>query len=114
MQIVDKPWGHEKIWAKTDKYVGKFLYINSNSKLSLQYHVKKEETINVLEGRLYLHYGGKSGQKVTVLSPGESFHIKPKMVHRFEARDVPVILLEVSTPELHDVVRLEDDYERAG
>ena len=114
MVSIEKPWGHEKVWANNENYAAKFLHINAGSKLSLQYHVKKQETIYVLEGKLYLHYGSKDRQEVKVMSPGETFHIKPRMVHRFEARDVPIVLVEVSTPELDDIVRLEDDYGRAA
>lgn len=112
-KYVEKPWGHEEIWANTKNYVGKILYINKKSRLSLQYHVKKEETIRVISGTLFLHYEDKSmGIKEEVLKSGDSIHIPPMTIHRFEARDEPVILVEVSTIELDDVVRVEDDYNR--
>jgi len=110
---VNKPWGSEEIWAHTPRYVGKILYINPNSKLSLQYHNEKEETIRVLKGRLYLHREVNKELIVTQLVEGDTFHIPTKTVHRFEAREEAVELVEVSTSQLDDVVRLQDDYERA-
>lgn len=112
-RLVKKPWGHEEIWAETDRYVGKFLYINENSRLSRQYHNVKTETIYVLEGRLVLETAsGPDSFSERILERGEVFHVSPGTIHRFGARDVPVVLAEVSTPELDDVVRLEDDYAR--
>lgn len=105
---VAKPWGYEKIWAHTDKYVGKLLYIRKGSRLSLQYHKIKEETIYVLEGTLTL----LSEDNMIDLSPEETYHIPPGTVHRFVARHGDVKLMEVSTPELDDIVRLEDDHGR--
>jgi len=95
---VDKPWGHELIWAKTDRYVGKILHIKAGHALSLQYHERKDETVFLLSGR--------------VLEAGESFHITPRMRHRMIA-ETDCDVLEASTPELDDVVRLEDRYGRA-
>ncbi len=110
---VSKPWGHEEIWAHTNDYVGKILYINRNSKLSLQYHQHKEETIRVLRGRLYLHYGeNKDSLQVMEMVEGDTYHVLPNHIHRFEARDEAVELVEVSTNHLSDVVRIEDDYSR--
>jgi len=114
VKYVSKPWGHEEIWAHTDKYVGKILYINPNSKLSLQYHNEKEETIRVLKGTLYLHHAPK-GNKDTIISKlveGDVYHVPVGQVHRFEAREEAVELVEVSTTQLDDVVRIEDDYSR--
>jgi mannose-6-phosphate isomerase len=113
--IVNKPWGHEEIWAQTNDYVGKVLHINEGQRLSLQYHEKKEETIKVLSGRLEVVYSRqKDGElKSIVLEEGDSFHIFPLMIHRFCAtQGTDVDLLEVSTNYLEDVVRLEDDYNR--
>ena len=112
--IVKKPWGHEEIWACTQDYVGKILHIKKGCRLSLQYHNVKEETIKVLEGTLHLHHKlpGSDSLQVDILCVGESFHVLPKMIHRFEARDDDVTLVEVSTPHLKDVVRLNDDYGR--
>ena len=110
---IDKPWGCEVIWAKTDKYVGKMLFIQAGAKLSLQYHRVKDETILVDKGRIKLHWfeDGDSVPRVQVLTPGESRHIPPGTIHRFEAIDNACVL-EVSTTELDDVVRLDDDYGR--
>ncbi|MBP05033.1 MAG: cupin [Euryarchaeota archaeon] len=111
-EIVNKPWGFEKIWAKTDKYVGKILHINPGQRLSLQYHNVKDETIYVLSGNLRLVLN--ECETETFMPEGTSYRIKPGVVHRFEAPPLmSVILLEVSTPELDDVVRLRDDYERS-
>ena len=113
MRVVTKPWGREEIWAESDKYVGKTLFINKGHRLSLQYHRKKTETIRVLEGSLDLVLQDPGGDLVTErLEPGDSYHIDPWKVHRFAARDTDVVLVEVSTPELDDVVRVNDDYSR--
>lgn len=112
MRRVEKPWGHEEIWADCQKYAGKILHIKSGHRLSLQYHQKKEETIRVLAGDLILDIGVGPGSTTQVLSPGDIFHVSPGMVHRFGAGEKDVDLIEVSTPELDDVVRLEDDYDR--
>jgi quercetin dioxygenase-like cupin family protein len=113
MRRVEKPWGHELIWAETDRYVRKILHIKAGERLSLQYHQKKMETILVSSGRMEFEYfaEGQPPQK-RVLAPGESFHIVPGLRHRMIAvEDTDVF--EVSTPELDDVVRLEDRYGRA-
>ena len=111
--IVDKPWGHELIWAKTDRYVGKILHIKAGESLSLQYHRVKDETIMVLTGKLqFEHFADGQAAEVTVLEPRIPFHITPGMRHRMVAiEDTDVV--EVSTPELDDVVRLQDRYGRA-
>jgi mannose-6-phosphate isomerase-like protein (cupin superfamily) len=111
---IDKPWGWEKLWAHTDQYVGKILHIKDGRQLSRQYHEKKEETIYVLSGTLILEIGRGQDMVTKRLERGDTYHIEPGVVHRFCApkdRD-PVRLMEVSTPELDDVVRLEDDYNR--
>ena len=108
---VDKPWGHEVIWAKTDKYVGKMLVIEPNQRLSLQYHEKKEETILVLEGMLQV-WETDDDNSFSLHGTGSTFHVIPNQVHRFGAGSERVKLIEVSTPELQDVVRLSDDYSR--
>lgn len=111
---VEKPWGYELIWARTDRYVGKVLHINAGCALSYQYHRVKEETIFVLRGVLFLHVAeGDEPPRVLELAEGESFHITPGLRHRFEAKS-EVELLEASTPELDDVVRIQDLYGRAG
>jgi mannose-6-phosphate isomerase-like protein (cupin superfamily) len=108
---VEKPWGHELIWAKTDRYVGKILHIEAGHVLSLQYHNVKDETIYVHTGEIILRLG--QGEKLIErrMKPGESLHISPKQIHQFEAV-VTSDLFEVSTPELDDVVRLKDRYGR--
>ena len=104
---IEKPWGYELIWAKTDKYAGKLLFIKAGHRLSKQYHETKEESIFVLKGILY--YYDENGT-ITRHHSGDTLHITPGQVHRFGANEMNVELIEVSTPELHDVVRLEDDY----
>jgi quercetin dioxygenase-like cupin family protein len=106
---IEKPWGFEIIWARTDDYVGKLLHINSGHRLSKQYHKSKEETVYVLEGVLYNYDKDDKPQKIY---PGESFHVKPGQIHRFAALESNVKIIEVSTNHLSDVVRLEDDYKR--
>lgn len=111
--VVHKPWGHEIIWAHTERYVGKILHIKKGESLSYQYHVVKDETIRLLKGVLELDIesGGERG-KLRLL-PGEGLHIVPGMKHRMTAIE-ECDVLEVSTPELDDVVRLEDRYGRVG
>jgi mannose-6-phosphate isomerase len=111
---ISKPWGWEKLWAHTDKYVGKLLHIKEGRQLSRQYHEYKEETIYVLKGTLTLEIGQGKNMITKKLTPGSIYHIVPGTIHRFCAlKDrPPVELVEVSTPELDDVVRLEDDYNR--
>lgn len=112
---VIKPWGKEVIWAETKDYVGKLIYINEGHKLSLQYHEEKEETILVVAGDLELTVSGQGRRGISTikLSTGDTFHVKPGMIHRFAATlGSNVVLTEVSTNHLDDVVRLEDDYDR--
>jgi mannose-6-phosphate isomerase-like protein (cupin superfamily) len=113
---VDKPWGYEIWWARTDRYVGKILHVRKGESLSLQYHNVKEETIRIQTGRLLLEMGaaGADGELSRVeLGPGGVMHIPPRTVHRMTGLE-DTDVLEVSTPELDDVVRLEDRYGRAG
>ena len=112
-QKINKPWGHEIIWSKCNHFVGKILCINSGQKLSRQYDVKKEETIFVLSGTLSLEIGMGETLQIIELRKGQSYHVVPNTIHRFCAPYGDVELAEVSTPELDDVVRLEDDYDRA-
>lgn len=113
MTKVDKPWGHELIWAKTDRYVGKLLFIKAGEALSLQYHRVKDETIMVLSGRMELTtFADGERPETEELAPNVPFHITPGLRHRMVAIDDSQIV-EVSTPELDDVVRLEDRYGRA-
>ena len=112
---VEKPWGHERIWAHTDRYVGKVLFIAAGHRLSLQRHLVKDESILVLHGRLRLHLEDADGiVRVADLDPGAHRHVATGRIHRYEAVDGDVELIEVSTPELDDVVRLEDDFGRSG
>ena len=114
MKRVDKPWGHELIWAHTDRYVGKILHVKAGESLSLQYHVTKDETIMVLTGKIELeHYGDGESPTKTILSPRVPFHITPGLRHRMVALEDSDIA-EVSTIEIDDVVRLEDRYGREG
>ena len=110
---VEKPWGYEIWWAVTDQYVGKILHIDAGKRLSRQYHLEKDETFLVQAGVMDLEIGQGSDIKTIRMDARASFHCTPKTVHRMIAvTDVDVI--EVSTPELHDVVRLEDAYGREG
>lgn len=110
---VDKPWGHELIWAEASRYVGKILHIEAGHQTSFQYHVKKEETIHLLRGVMIFESEGENGERLQRrVDPGESIHIPPLFRHRMKAVETCDIL-EVSTPELDDVVRLEDSYDRA-
>jgi mannose-6-phosphate isomerase len=112
-QRVEKPWGHEIIWAHTGDYVGKMLFIRKGHKLSLQYHRTKEETIYLHSGEMLFTVGEEGALTVKTLRPGDAYHIPPGLRHRMEAvQDCEVF--EVSTPQLDDVVRLEDAYGRAG
>ena len=109
---VDKPWGYELHWAKTDRYVGKVLHINAGHALSLQYHNKKDEVIFVFKGRILFEMGAMGTPlEKREMGPGESVHVVPPTVHRMTAIEETDIF-EVSTPEVEDVVRLEDRYGR--
>jgi mannose-6-phosphate isomerase-like protein (cupin superfamily) len=111
---VDKPWGSELIWALTDRYCGKVITIETGRRLSLQYHEQKDESILVLSGRLLLHLEDDAGTMTTrELGAGETARVAVGHRHRFEAIE-RVELVEVSTPELGDVVRVEDDFGREG
>jgi mannose-6-phosphate isomerase len=115
VRIVPKPWGHEVIWAVTDRYVGKLLHVRAGHSLSVQYHERKDETIHLLAGSLiYRVADGPGGALRDVgLKPGESYRNVPGTVHQMEAlTDCDV--LEASTPDLDDVVRLSDRYGREG
>jgi mannose-6-phosphate isomerase len=109
---IEKPWGYELIWARNGRYVGKILHVAKGHALSLQYHERKDETIHVLAGEVLLQ-SGEDGAPLseTVLRPGDSFHIPPFLRHRMIAQ-ADCDILEASTPELDDVVRLEDRYGR--
>jgi mannose-6-phosphate isomerase-like protein (cupin superfamily) len=112
---VPKPWGHETIWAITDRYCGKILHINAGQALSVQYHNKKDETIYLLSGEMIYWVALEEGQplKDMKLKQGEAFRITPGTVHYMEAI-TDCDILEASTPELDDVVRIKDRYGREG
>jgi mannose-6-phosphate isomerase-like protein (cupin superfamily) len=110
---VEKPWGYELHWAHTDRYVGKVLHVNAGHALSLQYHNVKDETIYVYSGKLLYEIEQNGELRKIEMKPGDSMRVAPKTVHRMTAiEDTDV--LEVSTPEIDDVVRLEDRYGRKG
>jgi mannose-6-phosphate isomerase len=114
-QRIDKPWGHEVIWALSDQYAGKLLVVRAGQRLSLQFHREKDESWYLLEGRAELEFAA-AGEKTTsteVVTPGAAFRVRPGTVHRITALE-DVLMLEVSTPHLDDVVRLEDSYGRGG
>ena len=113
-QRIEKPWGWELIWALADEYVGKILFVRAGQALSLQYHERKDESWYVQEGRAELLLGGVGGEpSAQEIGPGDSFRFRPGTVHRVTALE-DTLILEVSTPQLDDVVRLEDRYGRAS
>jgi mannose-6-phosphate isomerase-like protein (cupin superfamily) len=113
VKVVPKPWGHEIIWAHTDRYVGKVLHINAGHALSVQYHERKDETVYLLAGELIYWVKLDGEMRDMKLKVGEAFRITPGTVHYMEAvTDCDV--LEASTPDLDDVVRLSDRYGREG
>lgn len=112
---VAKPWGHETIWAHTERYVGKILHVKAGHALSVQYHERKDETVHLLSGEMiyWVRLPGRDTLEDQKLVAGESFRITPGTIHYIEAiTDCDV--LEASTPELDDVVRLKDRYGREG
>lgn len=112
---VPKPWGYEVIWAHTDSYVGKILHVNAGQALSIQYHVRKDETVHLLSGEMiyWVKLPGSERIQDMQLKQGESFRIAPLTVHYIEAV-TDCDLLEASTPHLDDVVRIRDRYGREG
>ena len=113
MRRVDKPWGHELVWAETARYVGKILHIRAGQRLPRQFHRVKDETRMVQRGEMDLEIGPTEAVETRRMKAGEVFHVQPGTIHRMIAvTDVDVI--EVSTPELDDVVRIEDVYGREG
>ena len=109
---IEKPWGYELIWGETDQYVGKILHVTAGEALSLQYHEIKDETLFLLSGSLLLQAGGLEEELVDYqMLEGQSFHMPSWTVHRMIA-ETDCDILEVSTPHLDDVVRLEDRYGR--
>ena len=114
-QRIEKPWGWELLWAQSETYVGKLLFVRAGQALSLQFHNQKDESWYVYEGRAELEMGtpGDPTPSSEVVGPGAAFRIRPGTVHRVVALD-DTLILEVSTPHLDDIVRLEDRYGRAG
>jgi mannose-6-phosphate isomerase len=112
---VDKPWGYELIWALTEAYCGKVLFVRAGESLSLQFHREKDESWYVQSGRAELQVGaaGEAVLSTEVLAGGEALRFPPGTVHRIKALEDTTIL-EVSTPQIDDVVRLEDSYGREG
>lgn len=111
---VEKPWGYEIRWAVTGRYLGKILHVNKGEALSLQYHEVKDEWLLVTEGALDIEIGGLDGELEKVrMREGDSVHLPPHTRHRITAVE-DADIFEVSTPEIDDVVRLEDRYGRAG
>jgi mannose-6-phosphate isomerase-like protein (cupin superfamily) len=117
---VEKPWGYELIWAEAEEYVGKLLFVRAGQALSLQYHDRKDESWLVQEGRATLELGEVGGPRELVLDlvlesieigPGDAFRFRPRTVHRITAIE-DTLVLEVSTAQLDDVVRVEDRYGR--
>ena len=113
MRRVSKPWGYELIFAETERYAGKILHLEPGHLLSLQYHERKDETVYVLSGEVYLSVEVDGEMQEKKLGAGEAYRIAPGTRHRMRAEKA-VDLVEVSSPELSDVVRLEDAYGRAG
>ena len=113
-QRVEKPWGWELIWARTDQYVGKLLFVREGHSLSLQFHNQKDESWYVQEGRAEVEMGvpGDAVRESEIVGPGAAFRIEPGTVHRVRALQ-DTLILEASTPHLDDLVRLEDEYGRS-
>ncbi|MGK5087820.1 cupin domain-containing protein [Bdellovibrionota bacterium FG-2] len=112
IQKITKPWGHELIWAKTNAYAGKILHINKGERLSLQYHREKFETILVYSGKMNFVFENDAGiLQDIILDAGEAYHIPRGRKHRMIALETCEVF-EVSTPQLDDVVRIEDSYGR--
>jgi mannose-6-phosphate isomerase len=111
LERIEKPWGHEILFAVTEKYIGKILFLRKGHRLSLQYHKQKDETFYCLKGRASLIIKNENMTNILPLVPEGSYHIEPMIIHRLEALE-DTTLVEVSTPEMEDVVRVEDDYGR--
>lgn len=112
-QKTEKPWGFELLWAHTPKYAGKLIFVRKGHRLSLQYHEKKDESLYLREGKALVEIEGSDGRmESTILEAGQCRRIPPGTKHRIQAIE-DTTFFEVSTPELEDVRRLEDDYGRA-
>jgi mannose-6-phosphate isomerase len=114
-QRIDKPWGYELVWAHSEQYVGKLIFVRKGEELSLQFHTEKDETVYLHEGRIEIEISepGVRIPESEVVTAGAAFRIRPGVVHRWRALEDSVVL-EASTPELEDVVRLEDRYGRSS
>jgi mannose-6-phosphate isomerase len=110
--MVEKPWGHELVWARTERYVGKILHVKAGHVLSLQYHHRKDETMHVLQGELILRTQPGDRLISRPFRAGESVHVPAGLIHQIEAV-VDTDVLEASTAELDDLVRLNDRYGRS-
>ena len=110
---VEKPWGYELVWAQTDRYVGKILHVNAGEVLSLQYHNEKDETMHVLRGELILRTKESDELSERAFKAGDSVRIPPGLIHQIEAVEDSDVL-EASSPEIDDLVRLEDRYGRTS
>ena len=112
MRKVEKPWGYEEIWAETDNYAGKILTILPGQRMSLQYHEKKEETVYVLTGMLRI-WESENEESFKDIGPGGVYHVRPGQIHRFGSNPLMMTrIVEVSTNQLDDIVRISDDYNR--
>jgi mannose-6-phosphate isomerase len=111
-QRTEKPWGFEILFAQTSNYAGKLIFVKKGYRLSLQYHEKKDETMYLYKGKALLEIEDDGQMVPIMLEPGQSIRTPPNTKHRLKAIEDSTIF-EVSTPELDDVVRLEDDYGRA-
>jgi mannose-6-phosphate isomerase-like protein (cupin superfamily) len=115
VRTVPKPWGEERIFAETPRYAGKVITIRRGQTMSYQYHHVKDETVHVLSGVLGVEYEASGSRRTVELAAGDTFRVEPGMKHRMFATDRgDCTVVEVSTPELDDVVRLEDRYGREG
>lgn len=111
---VEKPWGYEIVWAETSSYVGKLLHVRAGHELSLQYHERKDETIYVHSGEVVVRHGGSADDLETLaMEAGDVIRLEPGRLHKMMAK-TDADLFEASTPELDDLVRIEDRYGRAG
>ena len=113
VRVVQKPWGHEIIWADSELYVGKVLHVKAGHALSIQYHNQKDETIHLLRGEMIYRLDDGTGLRAVPFKTGESFRNTPGTIHQMEAV-TDCDILEASTPHLDDVVRLADRYGREG
>ena len=109
---IEKPWGYELIWAQTDEYVGKVVHVRAGEALSLQFHEEKDETLFLLRGQVTLEIGpGVNSLQRVLIEEGEAFRIRPGVLHRVVA-ETEVEILEASTPEMDDIIRVRDRYGR--